>query len=326
VLGEKDIYNFVFALMSRVVTMLWRKQQKDNPNAELGTSEDNPQYRWNDHEWRVPKYQHWYADNSDYQTDERRYWGSQVWAMWASVGVGIATLIAAVVAAFVAYWAYTAASNAVFEAQKQTAQAVRQADAAVSGNDISRAANRAWLFVEFVSRDRFERTDRTPRFNIDITFKITNFGQAPAIIESLESHMFWNSNIPGFYEPDPIIDKTYQEDLFGGLIEPTRNIMIADQHPFRSGDASSFNRVATNQIIVKGGAGELHLIFNGNYKFQRPAVTGGFASNNILFFCIIHYKDVHGLNGETGYYARIDASGRGTLRPTPEHEKYNYWK
>jgi hypothetical protein len=63
------------------VTMLWRKKPKDQPNNRPDTSEDDAKYRWNNSKWSVPSYEHWYAGNSDYQTDERNYWWHQVWAL-----------------------------------------------------------------------------------------------------------------------------------------------------------------------------------------------------------------------------------------------------
>jgi hypothetical protein len=111
--------------------MLCRKKQKDQPNNEHAESEDDAPYRWDEKKWEVPPYKHWEAGNSDYQADERRYWRHQVRALWANVAIGTITLGAAVTAAVIAYLAYQATSAAVVEAQKQTTEVKRQADAAI---------------------------------------------------------------------------------------------------------------------------------------------------------------------------------------------------
>lgn len=85
---EKDIYNFMVALLGMSVTMLWRKKPKNQPNASNSAPEEDTPYRWDNDKWSVPgAYKHWEAGNSDYQSDERRYWGHQVWALWTGVGI-----------------------------------------------------------------------------------------------------------------------------------------------------------------------------------------------------------------------------------------------
>jgi hypothetical protein len=177
------------------LTMWWRRKPENQPNAELGGSEDNAQYRWDDGSWRVPPYKHWEAGNSDYQADERRFWGRQVWAMSAGVGVGIATLIAAIIAAKIAYWAYGETVAAVIEArkqtieaQKQTIQAQRQAAAAEAQIAIARDTEevqlRTYLFVRPKNLNPPNVASVTP--TVAFHFHIVGTGATPAT--SISTH------------------------------------------------------------------------------------------------------------------------------------------
>jgi hypothetical protein len=162
------------------VTMLWRKKPKNEPDAESGASKNNAQYRWNDGEWRVPPYKHWDASHSDYQADERRYWWHQRWALWANVGVGIATLIAAITAAKIAYWAYESSVDAVIEAKRQTSEVRRQADAAQEQAGVAKETERNQLrayvlpvFGPFTQSDLSQNP-------LMLMYKPKNFGLTPA--------------------------------------------------------------------------------------------------------------------------------------------------
>jgi hypothetical protein len=190
VVRESDIYNFVIALSVMGITMFWRKKPKDQPNQEDGASEDDAQYRWDDSKWRVPSYEHWYASNSDYQADERNYWWHQVRALWASIAIGIATLIAAVSAGLIAYWAYEATSAAVVEAQKQTveaqnqtAQAMRQAEAAEAqiavATDTEKRQLRAYIGVVPPADNQIANPFLPPAKPL-IRLTPKNFGMTPA--------------------------------------------------------------------------------------------------------------------------------------------------
>jgi hypothetical protein len=193
VLRENDIYNLIIALLSMGVTMLWGKEQKDHPNSEDSASEGDAQYRWNDREWRVPSYKHWEAGNSDYQADERRYWRHQVRALWAGVGIGIATLLAACSAAAIAWWAYGAASDTVIEAKKQTAEAARQAKAAEDQLELAKKSfvvdHRPYVFAQIMGNEAARRWEmggipnQIDPLGTDATIVIVNYGRGPAIIE-----------------------------------------------------------------------------------------------------------------------------------------------
>jgi hypothetical protein len=159
--------------------VLWRKKPKDQPNAEGDVSKDDPQYRWDDDQWRVPPYKHWEAGNSDYEADERNFWQHQVRALWANVGIGIATLTAAGAAAIIAYGAYQAGSAAVVEAKKQTTEAHRQADAAINQLAIQSSDQRPWLHLEDVKTEVINYTANGLYFTMRFIGK--NYGHSPAI-------------------------------------------------------------------------------------------------------------------------------------------------
>lgn len=160
--------------------MWWRKKPKNQANAEGGVTEDNADYRWHDSKWRGPQYEHWYAGNSDYQSDERNYWWHQVRALWANVGIGIVTLSAAVIAAVIAYSAFV-------ETRRQADQAETQVEIA---RDTAKRQLRAYLSIvsialdcvncekrkngETISRRRNVKPDLRLRVNVK------NFGATPA--------------------------------------------------------------------------------------------------------------------------------------------------
>jgi hypothetical protein len=125
VLRNSDIWNLVIALIVMGGAMLKGKQPEDQPSNRNTGAPDDSDYSWDDKKWRGGSYPHWYADHSDYQGDERRYWRHQVWALWTNVGISGAALIAAVIAACIALGAYNAtqqqadiASRAFIASQK----------------------------------------------------------------------------------------------------------------------------------------------------------------------------------------------------------------
>jgi hypothetical protein len=155
--------------------VFWRKQPKNEPNAEDGASANNADYRWDDSQWRVPPYKHWEAGNSDYQTDERNFWWHQVWALWASVGISIVTLIGAIIAGTIAYSAFV--------------EARRQANAAVEATRIARGVmlvtQRANLIHGRIELNGFiPIKGSVPENYAEIRVDIINSGHAQAIIKS----------------------------------------------------------------------------------------------------------------------------------------------
>jgi hypothetical protein len=160
--------------------MTLAEEPKKEPSEENSVPENEPDYGWDDKNWTVPsqsQYPHWYANNSDYPADERRYWRHQVWALWSSVGIAVATLL------FVVLGAYTA-----FCAFKETQ---RQANAAVDANKIYRAtleaSNRAWLgpmsvdFLKPIDADdgplviaTYQNVGRFPALNSKTTLSLTS--------------------------------------------------------------------------------------------------------------------------------------------------------
>ena len=78
-----------------------------------------------------------HADDRKHQADERRYWRedikwsfSQSLAAWTNVSVGLLAFGAAIYVGVVALGAYMTGVQALDEARKQTAEALRQAKAA----------------------------------------------------------------------------------------------------------------------------------------------------------------------------------------------------
>lgn len=161
------------------------KQPENQPNTIEGACENDAPYKWDDRDWIVPPYQHWQAGNSDYQADERRYWRHQVRALWANVAIGIVTLIAAITAAAIAYWAYEAANKSAIEAANQTQEAKRQVTAAeealrlTKNNFIIDQRPYVWLTNNLGNPELWnKRTDG--KVQIIWTYHYTNYGRTPA--------------------------------------------------------------------------------------------------------------------------------------------------
>jgi hypothetical protein len=183
VLRQQDIWNMIISLVT--VAMIWRKKPKNQPLAENGEADNDSEYRWDDSKWKVPTYQHWYAGNSDYQSDERRYWWHQVWALWVNVGIGLLTLIAAVIVGRIAYHAYQASVDAVGEARKQPTEAHRQADAAEDQIAVAKDVEERQLRAYIVFRVQ-EKLDN---------FAVGGIAHVQGILDNVGQTPVYNSNV-----------------------------------------------------------------------------------------------------------------------------------
>jgi hypothetical protein len=202
--------------------------------------------------------------------------------------------------------------------------------------DRSATANRAWLFVKFVSHTPVERTGAMPpRFVTDLVFTIYNAGQTPAVITKISAHMFWvvgTGDVPmilSSFEPDPIKDRSLGEAMLMGLTnmqtgeEYLHNMWFAEEPP-------KWNRLseATNQVIIPAASPPNPI--TGRFLFQRAGISDANTQDAInfsqlWFYCWVTYKDVYGIDRDTSYYARL-ADERTAVAPKAERSKYNFMK
>ena len=115
----------------------------------------------------------------------RHFWRRQVCAMWASVAVSAATLIAAIIAAEIAYWAYGAALASITEAKNQTAEAKRHADAAETQIAVAKDTEERQLraYVVFRAQDKLDN------------FKVGGKAHVQGILDNVGQTPVYNSTI-----------------------------------------------------------------------------------------------------------------------------------
>jgi hypothetical protein len=165
VLRDTDIYNLIIALFAMCIPVIfWRKKLKDEPNNKNSACVQSDDSCWDDQKWRSGSYPNWYADHSDYQREERKFWRNQII-------INAATFIAAVVAGYIAYRAYTETKRQANEASRQATAAEQQVSIA---HDTERQQLRAYLGASKAVIER--RGDTQP--NLFIT--LMNFGSTPA--------------------------------------------------------------------------------------------------------------------------------------------------
>ena len=158
--------------------MLWRKKATKLPTAESRGAEGDAHYaRTNDK----------IGERSLLRRQLSASW-SQAYAAWANVSVGGLTLAAAFTAALVAVAAFETSVASLTEAQKQSAEAHRQADAAEAqigvAKDTEKRQLRAYIVItdfSVVCPDCGDDTGGPPwPFRNTVRYKVENSGQTPA--------------------------------------------------------------------------------------------------------------------------------------------------
>ena len=201
------------------------------------------------------------------------------------------------------------------DAAQGTAKAVQ---ALVTGN-------RARIFIEYISTSRVKRHHNPDNYMMEVKFRIKNYGFTPAVIDMIELDAYW---IDGneIYEPDPSIEehKIFRQIDVDGFGDPPNTFLPIQNHV--GGRIPSVTNWE-HQTIIGSDHGSCNVTVN--FTFRRHNIvetnrTDGRISGEIWFHCVVRYRDIYGVDRETGYYTEI---GAVTWAPSKSlNDKYNYWK
>jgi hypothetical protein len=257
-------------------------QPKKEPSEGNSCPEDEADYRWDDKKWAVPsqsQYPHWYANNSDYQADENRYWRRSVWAQWSGVGVAIATLIIVVIGAYTAYCAFI--------------QTKSQADAAWKQVGISKETEirqlRAYLVVVPTEGEKvldWETGD--PRYKM--TF--SNEGQTPIYNLFTYSKFYVAPYSPSqsVYGPgDAEIPQCGDRKMSSGdagIIGVINHPFVGKKIPIEGGGDDRRGRISIPKERLDRFANEQHALF----LIGRACYEDIFKQNDYTAFCFVWQK------------------------------------
>jgi hypothetical protein len=217
----------------------------------------------------------------------------------------------------------------------EAADTSAQATAKLSTN------NRAWVFLQY-GRLEVTISDPTQKTIVPLVhFGLHNYGNSPAIIKSVEPHMLYiplgnpNPVFPEELDPRSPSAREWRETWMPPPIEES-------PHPLRGmplvtdpGAAVSHRDFVANQVIIPAN-GEINI--QSQFWFQNvgpgpqfPQQAQAFfwphhGQDNLegdsWFFCDVHYTDVFGVDGETGYYARLGINGPEP--PSEQNNRYNF--
>jgi hypothetical protein len=195
--------------------------------------------------------------------------------------------------------------------------------------------DRAWVFIKY---DKLEinASDATQRFiNLLVRFSLHNYGNTPAIVKSVEPHMFYIfvGNPAWHVEPDPRASSAVQwrETETPFLIEesPQPGRVIPDP------SAAMSREYSADQVVIPT-SGEINL--TAPFRFENvvvglpqmspedvariwPRSGQNSLPGDSWFFCDVHYTDVYGVDRETGYYARLSMIGGRAEAPSEQNDK-----
>jgi hypothetical protein len=205
--------------------------------------------------------------------------------------------------------------------------------------------NRAWVFLLYDGRLDIGISDPTQRTIVPhVHFALHNYGNSPAIIKSVEPHMFY---IPlgnptqvfperptGELDPRSPSDRRWRETWVPSVIEENPHPLWGV--PFVTDPGAPVSReFAVNQVVIPAN-GEINVLTD--FWFQNVVPGPQFPQEgqayfwphqghdnlrgDSWFFCDVHYTDVYGVDGETGYYAKLGIIG--TEQPSEQYNRYNF--
>jgi len=265
---------------------------------------------------------------SDYKKQSDHQHRVSVILQCATIGFIVLTAGIALWQGFISRWQLSEMHDAGLDTRRLAQAAAQSAESTerLSPN------NRAWIFVKF---GKYETKPSTPNIVVQNTprsvywfvhFTLHNFGNSPAIISSIEPHLFV---IPPearvVVEPDPRSPTALdvRETNIGFVLNENSNQRL----PYVSANTpvpSAFS-FGENQVVLPTNDG-LHILSSfffvktpAHEKLSHDADVGFH-----WFFCVVQYRDIYGVNRETGYYAKLGLNNT-TMAPTEPNRKYNYW-
>lgn len=175
-------------------------------------------------------------------------------------------------------------------------------------------AGRAYLFIkpEFVMEDTQSIGPNAARdtYRPSIRFSIKNFGQTPAIITAIKTHLYLTNGMATDDPPEPdSAEGKASVDLGRPDIRPTD--FINSRSDFTTIDSTGENPA---RIVFVGGdeSGSLTATF---LFLKRRKLQWGW------FYCEVVYQDIFSELRHTWLYARVGGTGFSY----PKSEKYNHW-
>jgi hypothetical protein len=200
------------------------------------------------------------------------------------------------------------AANATHDSVKISEALLVETKKSIELSAIAATQKRAIVFIEFVNGSRSEHELGNENKAISIKYILRNYGESPAIITKLESHIYISENEPDLKSPSALSSR---EDM---------SVPGGEYSAAASG---------TNILVVAPGSSsepiQRDVGFRGE-KIKHITNLNGIDfpfryQNQMWLHCIAYYKDVYGFQRETSYFARINAAASPS-----SNQEYNYWK
>jgi hypothetical protein len=238
-------------------------------------------------------------------------------ATWWIAGFTLVSVCVGISQAIIANRTLTAISGQLDEMktasglmQGQLVEIKRQSDAA----EKSATAGRAYLFI----KPEFAMTEINPQGSLAgpyrpaIRFSIKNFGQTPAIITSIKTHLYLTNTMATDDPPEP-----NSPEAMAGVEDTQWAIGAVELPPQGRADMITVesNGDEPLRILVAPTADTGTL--EQKFVFQRGRRSLQWA----WFYCAITYQDIFGETRHTWLYARVGGTGFSY----PKSEKYNHW-
>jgi hypothetical protein len=200
----------------------------------------------------------------------------------------------------------TAALKAAKSAEATADAALKQAtliEKQSAAIERTSTAGRAYILVSYDTPQGPEATGRV----IPIRFTIKNIGQSPAIITSIDTHLFIKpmGGFQGTEPPDPN-DETVS--VYG---ERGKDIMMTPLGDF------TYDSSLGSRPIIPGLTDIKSITQNFKYGYDPEAAPahGGW------FYCRIIYFDIFGIERHTRYYVHL----YGATAEYPQNQNWNKW-
>lgn len=219
----------------------------------------------------------------------------------------IGLLIATVVAAGIGDWFFYGQREEMIRAygplKKSAEAAERQA-----------TAGRAYLFIkpENALEDTKAVVSQTGPYRPSIQFSIKNFGQTPAVITGIKTHLYLANGMATEDPPEPnsseaqeTVDLGHAINISADLPQGRIDFMTMDSR----GDGPS-------RIVFAAGeeSGPITYIFD--FRKEGPRFLQW-----AWFYCEVDYQDIFDKPRHTWIYARVGGTGFSYSKS----EKYNHW-
>jgi hypothetical protein len=130
---------------------------------------------------------------------------------------------------------------------------------------------------------------------ITLSYAFENYGETPAIILNVESHLFWDKD-----EPDPFDPKS-------------RAIRETSAFPWLSRDGGMGN----SNLVIPGKSNSVII----DQQFNFPRKNNEKVDTWYYFYCKVTYRDIYGEEHATGFYTHPVGRGASGVK----HNEYNCW-